>query len=204
MDAEFEKIQEYDQSSLLSAHDKMAVWSAFLTAYNQDNPAGTRDDLLRRHANSRLEYWSKRTFRIVTIIDLQAVPPRPANIAYDIIYDPRTDLEWVIGPDEDISMKQADEWVADLDFADGRWRMPTLKELKTLWVYKDDGTVRLHPAFASSAQYVWAQPLVEDNRKNYVALKMTRRGRSGMSWYSDRPQPGYRVFAVREAKGSGS
>jgi hypothetical protein len=202
MDAEFKKIDEHDKSPLLSPHDKMTVWSAFLTAYGQDNPVGTQDDLLRRHANSRLEYWSRRTFRIVTMVGLQALPPRPANIAYDIIYDPRTNLEWVVGPDEDVSMKHADEWVAGLDFTDGRWRIPTLKELETLWVHMDDGTVRLHPAFASRAKYVWAQPIMEDNRKNYVALNMTRKGRSGMSWYSDKPQPGYRVFAVRIAKGT--
>jgi hypothetical protein len=82
--------------------------------------------------------------------------------------------------------------------------MPTLKELETLYVHRDDGTVRIHPAFDSSAKYIWAQPVIEDNRKNYVAKNMTQRGSSGMSWYSNRPQAGYRVFAVREAKRSGS
>jgi uncharacterized caspase-like protein len=204
MEAEFKKIDEHDQSPLLSPIDKMTIWSAFLTAYNQDNPVGSQDDMLRRHANSRLEYWSKRTFRIVTITGLQPLPPRPRNIGYDIIYDPQTSLEWVIGPNKDISIKHADEWVADLDLADGGWRMPTLKELETLYVHRDDGTVRIHPAFDSSAKYIWAQPVIEDNRKNYVAKNMTQRGSSGMSWYSNRPQAGYRVFAVREAKRSGS
>ena len=51
-----------------------------------------------------------------------------------VYYDKKTGLEWLAGPDKSTNWYDAKKWVESLSvFAGGGWRMPTLKELKTLY-----------------------------------------------------------------------
>ncbi len=56
-------------------------------------------------------------------------------VAYEngVVKDTRTGLEWVAGPDRNMTWSQARDWVQSLSIAGGGWRMPTTDELKTLY-----------------------------------------------------------------------
>jgi hypothetical protein len=61
--------------------------------------------------------------------------PEPGGIK-----DAKPRLEWVSGPDRDTTWDEARSWVQNLSIGSGDWRMPTIKELKTLYL-KDDLTL---------------------------------------------------------------
>ncbi|MFH1090197.1 MAG: caspase family protein, partial [Pseudomonadota bacterium] len=60
MEAEFGKAEKYDRDQRLKPQDKVQVWTAFLTAYNQDNPFSDKDEAWRLKAKERLDYWQKQ------------------------------------------------------------------------------------------------------------------------------------------------
>ena len=53
--------------------------------------------------------------------------------ANGVVKDTITGLEWVAGPDRDTNWNEAKDWVLSLKIDGGGWRMPTTKELKTLF-----------------------------------------------------------------------
>jgi len=61
-----------------------------------------------------------------------------------------SDLQWLVGPDQDMTWAQAKKWVQSL--GEG-WRMPTLIELKGLW----EANLPIKGRGAFSAAYVWSQ-----------------------------------------------
>ncbi len=67
--------------------------------------------------------------------DMQIVGRDGSFAAYanGVVADRQTGLEWFAGPDVDTSYYQAVEWVRGLAVAGGKWRMPTAKELDTLY-----------------------------------------------------------------------
>ena len=50
-----------------------------------------------------------------------------------IVYDEKTNIEWVAGPDKDMNWDEAKAWVESLPVEGGGWRMPTKDELKSLY-----------------------------------------------------------------------
>ena len=50
-----------------------------------------------------------------------------------IVKNNKTGLEWVAGPDRDMTWDEARSWVNSLNIDGGDWRMPTTDELKTLY-----------------------------------------------------------------------
>ena len=81
--------------------------------------------------------------------------------ANGIVEDTRTKLEWIAGPDVDTSYYQAVEWVRGLKVAGGRWRMPTTKELNTL--YKKPGVPSsITPLLKTTGIHVWTYQGDED------------------------------------------
>jgi hypothetical protein len=69
--------------------------------------------------------------------------------------DPKTGLEWIAGPDYDITTyAKAINFVGGLS---GNWRMPTIRELSTLFVKGNDVRQR-NPAFRISGLWIWAEP----------------------------------------------
>jgi len=53
--------------------------------------------------------------------------------ANGMIYDEKTNLEWYAGSDRNITWNEAKRWTESLNVDGGGWRMPTKKELKTLY-----------------------------------------------------------------------
>jgi len=84
-------------------------------------------------------------------------------IAYanGVVADTRTGLEWVAGPDVDTSTFGAVAWVRGLTVADGGWRMPTARELATL--YRTPGVLSsITPLLKTSGIHVWPHQCNQD------------------------------------------
>ncbi len=79
-------------------------------------------------------------------------------IAYatGVIYDKITGLEWYAGPDKSTNWNEAKRWVENLNVAGGNWRMPTRKEIKTLFK-RGEGTRNMTPLLKTSGWWVWSR-----------------------------------------------
>lgn len=79
------------------------------------------------------------------------------EMAREHISDFETGLEWVVGPDKTTNCAQAHKWAASCKTAGGGWRMPKLKELKTLY---QKGIVEnnMDPVFKTTGWIVCSAP----------------------------------------------
>ena len=78
-----------------------------------------------------------------------------------VVADTETGLEWIAGPDVDTSYYQAVEWVRGLAVSGGGWRMPTTRELGTL--YRTPGnTSSITPLLATRGIHIWPFQESED------------------------------------------
>lgn len=78
-------------------------------------------------------------------------------IAYatGVVYDEKTGLEWVTGPDRNTTWNEAKRWVESLNVAGGGWRMPTRAELKSLYK-KGAGSRNMTPLLKTTGWWVWS------------------------------------------------
>ena len=83
-----------------------------------------------------------------------------------IVKDTRTGLEWVAGPDRDTNWNEARSWVENLNIDGGGWRMPTIKELKTLY-QKGAGTRNITPLFKFPAWAAWSGETKDSSSARY-------------------------------------
>ena len=87
--------------------------------------------------------------------------PEPVMIRFmdsreGVIADTKTGLEWYLGSNR-ISWYQAQSWMAGLKAAGVGWRMPTLQELKSLYI-KDMGKNNIHPLFkVDEDEWIWTE-----------------------------------------------
>jgi hypothetical protein len=95
-------------------------------------------------------------------------------------------LEWIAGPDKDTTWDQARSWVKNLTVDGGGWRMPTIKELKTL--YQKGDTFLLSN---TTGRYVWSV----STKGPFMWLFSFRYGVD--KWDSPGQSKHYRGFAVR-------
>ena len=88
-------------------------------------------------------------------------PGRFVVNANGVIADLHNGLEWFAGPDVDTSYYQAAEWVRGLTVGGGGWRMPTSKELNTL--YRVAGKLStITPLLKTSGTHIWPHQENED------------------------------------------
>jgi hypothetical protein len=71
-----------------------------------------------------------------------------------VVKDTKTGLEWVAGPDTDMTWDEAKSWAESLTIDGGGWHLPTSKELQTLYQY-GKGTSNTNPLFKTTGQYMW-------------------------------------------------
>lgn len=107
----------------------------------------------------------------------------------DGMQDPKSNLEWVSGPDRDTTWDEAQSWVQNLSVGGGDWRMPTMKELKTLYL-KDDITLLAN----TTGSWVWSG----ENRDSSARLFSFRYGID--KWSNRSYSKNNRGFAVRFQK----
>ncbi|MFC1516860.1 DUF1566 domain-containing protein [Thermodesulfobacteriota bacterium] len=118
--------------------------------------------------------------------------PDNSRSALNIVKDPVTGLEWVVGPDKDTTWDQARNWVEGLP--GGGWRMPALNELKTL--YKEGvGTRNMIPLLKTTGWYVWSGETGNSTTAAYFFFEWGIDGAIIRSFSTD-----YRGFAVRETQ----
>ncbi len=113
-----------------------------------------------------------------------------------IVFDKKANLEWYAGPDMYTNWNKAKKWVENLTVAGGGWRMPTRKELKTL--YKEGVGESKWPLLKTIEWWVWSG----DYSSSSSAWSFDfRRGRE--SWSRRSPSYGARGFAVRSRRYDG-
>jgi len=74
----------------------------------------------------------------------------------DIVYDKKSGLEWFAGPDKSTGGFAAKKWVENLKLDGGRWRMPTIIELKGLLYKSETGTYDITSLLGTSSLFVWS------------------------------------------------
>ncbi|MDH4207133.1 MAG: DUF1566 domain-containing protein [Desulfobacteraceae bacterium] len=73
----------------------------------------------------------------------------------EVYYDKNSGLEWLAGPDKATSWYDAKKWVESLiSVAGGGWRMPTRKELETL--YQKGEKCHIKPFLKTTGCWVWS------------------------------------------------
>ena len=91
----------------------------------------------------------------VTDVKIVARDAHFEKYANGIVHDTKTGLEWYAGLDINRDWDKAKRWVANLDVAGGGWRMPTSKELKSLYK-KGAGSRNMTSLLKTTGWWVWS------------------------------------------------
>jgi hypothetical protein len=121
------------------------------------------------------------------------------------ILDKKTNLEWYIGSDRNMTWDDSKKWIDNLNTCSTKWRMPTIDELQTLYDPKyTAGTgysrggrsfpAHIHPVFAriGGGSWVWSnESLATEARSfNFNQAVVTQYSRNETSYST-------RAFAVK-------
>ena len=107
-----------------------------------------------------------------------------------VVYDSKTNLEWIAGPGRNMSWDEAKEWAKNLEIDGGGWRMPTREELETLY-QEGMGKRNMTRLLETKDWWVWsAEP---DDSLSSSLFDFSRGTRD---WHSRTP----RAYAVRARK----
>ena len=123
----------------------------------------------------------------------QEVGREGVYIAYanGIVKDTKTGLEWVAGPDKDMTWDEAKAWVESLNVGGGGWRMPTVKALEGLYE-KGKGDRNMTPLLKATTWWVWSGEIKDSSAAWDFDFYYGKR-----SWYYRNNSYYYRAFAVR-------
>jgi hypothetical protein len=112
-----------------------------------------------------------------------------------IVYDEKTNLEWVAGPDKFTNWDEAKVWVESLSVEGGGWRWPTKEELKSLYK-KGAGERNRTPLLKTTGWLVWSDETEGSESAWYFSFYEND--------YTWGPRGGYggshRAFAVRSRR----
>ena len=169
------------------------------------------DDALRnymdRDISFHFDYYGKNGLHIAsTVVDRRNCQPQTLSgqhtkiadragvyIVYGngIVKDTSTNLEWVTGPDRNVTWDEANAWAKGLRLAGGGWRLPTLKELETLYK-KGAGPRNMTPCLKTNGWWVWSCETVGTREARSFAF-----GHGYKGWIFKGNSASERVFAVR-------
>lgn len=124
-------------------------------------------------------------------LPLLAADDRFIKSAHGIVTDTTTGLEWLVGPDQNTTWREAQHWVEHLPVHDGRWRMPTLDEVRGIY-QEGIGKRNMSPLFETSGWYIWS-----DNSEDGALAWHFNYNYGNRPWISRCPAGYARVFAVR-------
>ena len=104
-----------------------------------------------------------------------------------VVYDSKTDLEWIAGSGRNMSWAEATEWAKSLEIDGSGWRLPTRKELETLYL-EGKGNRNMTGLLETAAWWVWSA-----ENDDSVSSSLFNFSRGSRDWYSRTP----RAYAVR-------
>lgn len=155
-------------------------------------------------ANRRVRPWNsekaragERTGGIRFLYRPEIVGRDGRYVVYDnnVICDCYSGLEWLPGPDRDMSWEEASCWVNNLTAGGGGWQLPTLDQLRGLYKKNKKGD-NLSPLFSHCMTDVWSCEETQDAASawgfNFLPGNQFRTYKT----YSRR----FRVMAVRRRK----
>ena len=111
-----------------------------------------------------------------------------------IVYDEKTNIEWVAGPDKDTTWDEAKSWVESLSLEGGGWRMPTKEELKSLYK-KEAGSRNMTPLLKTTGWRLWS-----NETKGSEAAWFLNFYDGDYEWGPRESLHSTRVFAVRSQR----
>jgi hypothetical protein len=111
-----------------------------------------------------------------------------------VVRDKKTGLEWIAGPDRNTTWNEAILWTKSLTIDGGGWRMPTIKELKTLYL-EGVGTHNMTPLLKIAGGYIWSSEIKKGSSMRHGFLFDSTDEHWGFPSVFDK-----RVFAVRSRK----
>ena len=123
---------------------------------------------------------------------------RYISFANGIVGDPKTGLEWRVGPDKDTNWNEARSWVQSLNLDGGGWRMPSTDELKALYI-KGTGSRNMTPLLKTTGWYVWSG---ETKTRGSSDARYFSFNDGSRDWYPRGNSSNKRAFAVR-SRGDG-
>lgn len=74
-----------------------------------------------------------------------------------VIYDKRTGLEWVVGPDQDMTWDEANYWAKNFKIPEKSWRLPSISELRWLYTIDKDGNKK--NILMNGYRWVWSEDI---------------------------------------------
>jgi len=108
-----------------------------------------------------------------------------------VVYDKLTGLEWVVGPDRDMSWNTANSWAKNLKISGKSWRLPSPYELTDLYTLDSDGNKKA-PSLMEDYQWIWS-----DDIQNIFATCVMFFGDGGLTRNEMDNSNSRRAFAVR-------
>ena len=110
----------------------------------------------KAEAEKTAKAWAKaETVEKVAAAKTVASDGRFEKLANGIVRDNQSGLEWYVGQDKNTGCNDAIGWVGGLNVDGGRWRMPTIKELKGLY-QKGAGSRNMTPLIETIGWWVWS------------------------------------------------
>lgn len=158
---EWEKLQKLDALENVKPADKARFYDMYIANFEQAN-------FKLAEARQRQRYWAD--WKPPTPSPSPSLRPSPSpspspeptpiprftKASTGVITDSKTNLQWILGPDNNITYKDGAAWVQSCRVDGGGWRMPTREELKTLFE-KGLGTKNIDPIFEHSGIVIWAE-----------------------------------------------
>ena len=117
---------------------------------------------------------------------------RYAAIGNNIVLDTKTGLEWMAGPDKDITWDKAKSWMDRLKTEGVGWRMPTMDELEGIYE-KGVGDRNMSPLLKTTGWWIWAG----ETKGSSAARRFSFFRYGTRYWYNRADSDDNRAFAVR-------
>jgi hypothetical protein len=115
---------------------------------------------------------------------------RYVHVGRNIVWDTRTDLEWLAGPDRDTDWYEAKFWLSGLKIGKGGWRLPSLGELESIYEI-GLGDKNMTPKLEMNGMLVWSNEITGGTCDCFHFLKGSKEW-AALFWGENN-----RVFAVR-------
>ncbi|MEA3421213.1 MAG: DUF1566 domain-containing protein, partial [Acidobacteriota bacterium] len=116
-------------------------------------------------------------------------PSRFITESSGVVYDKKTGLEWTTMRYKVSTWKYARNWVADLQVAGGRWRLPSVSELKSIY-HKSATQCNWPPLFETNEGLVWSSETLSKREPRMLSKEESAGWKRGMAtpmkteWYA--------------------